>query len=187
MTDEISHALLVLDRFFRNLLGLDLSGSDLHAGHMVARVVIVFIISILFIRIGDKRFMGRNTALDVMLGFVYGSVMSRAITGNAPFVPTLCAGLALVVMHWLLSRLSFSFSRFGTVVKGRRRLLVENGEIQWSEMKKSHISRNDLEEAIRHAGMPPELGEVHQAYLERNGNISVIPARMVGKRSDDDE
>lgn len=172
---------------FRHLLGLDLDGSDLHAGHMVARVVIVFVLSILFIRIGNKRFMGRNTALDVMLGIVYGSVMSRAITGNAPFVPTVVAGMALVMMHWLLAWLAFSNDGIGAVIKGRSRMLVKKGEILWDEMKKSHISRRDLQEAIRHAGMPTNLDAVHEARLERDGKISVIPTRMVGKRTDDDD
>ncbi len=175
-----------MPEILRHFLGLDLPGSDLHAGHMVARVVIVFIISILFIRIGDKRFMGRNTALDVMLGFVYGSVMSRAITGNAPFVPTLAAGLALVLLHRLLSRIAFSCDGVGSIIKGRSRILVEGGEILWEEMAKSHISRKELEEAMRHAGLPADVERVHQAALERNGSISVIPAKVVGKRSDDE-
>lgn len=176
-----------LTSFPGELFGLHLEGSDLNAGHMVARVVIVFVLSILFIRIGNKRFMGRNTALDVMLGIVYGSVMSRAITGNSPFLPTIVAGMALVMMHWLLSWLAFSSDRVGAVVKGRSRTLVRKGEILWSEMKKSHISRRDLDEAIRHAGMPADMDAIHEARLERDGKISVIPTRTAGKRTDEDD
>lgn len=156
------------------ILGLGLEGDKLNAWHMTARGVVVFIAAIIMIRIGDKRFMGRNTALDVMLGFVFGSVISRAITGNAPFFPTLAASLVLVIMHWILSAIAFHSDWFGTFVKGDKRILVRGGEIQWDAMKKSHISRNDLEEAIRSSGNPPDITQIEKAYLERNGDISII-------------
>ncbi|MDF1751235.1 MAG: DUF421 domain-containing protein [Verrucomicrobiales bacterium] len=168
MIDSITSAITAL-------LGLDLKGEDLGVWHMTARGVVVFIVAITLIRIGDKRFMGRNTALDVMLGFVFGSVMSRAITGNSPFFPTLAAGTVLVVMHWLLSFIAFHSDRFGTMVKGDRRLLIDGGEINWKEMKHSHISRNDLDQAIRSSGHQPDIEKIESAILERNGDISVIP------------
>ena len=159
------------------ILGLELEGKDLDARHMVVRGVFVFIIAIVLIRLGDKRFMGRNTALDVMLGFVFGSVMSRAITGNSPFFPTLAAGTILVVLHWLLSYIAFFSDRFGTAVKGDRRLLVKDGEIQWKAMRKSHISQDDLEQAIRSSGESADVSGIATAYLERNGDISIVLSR----------
>ena len=155
------------------LLGLEIEGKELDIWRMMLRAVIVFIAAIIMIRIGHKRFMGRSTALDVMLGIVFGSVISRAITGNAPFFPTLAAGLVLVVMHWILSAIAFYSDGFGILVKGDRRLLVKNGEIQWDEMKKSHISEKDLEEAMRVNSRNPDIAEVEAAYLERNGDISI--------------
>jgi hypothetical protein len=38
---------------------------------------------------GKKRFMGEATAFDMMLGVMVGSIVSRAITGNAPLGPAL--------------------------------------------------------------------------------------------------
>lgn len=156
------------------ILGLELKGENLGVWHMTARGIVVFVVAIILIRIGDKRFMGRNTALDVMLGFVFGSVISRAITGNAPFFPTLAAGFVLVLMHWLLSFIAFYSDRFGTAVKGDRRLLVKDGEILWKEMNKSHISKNDLDQAIRSNGYEPDVSQIKTAYLERNGGFSII-------------
>jgi len=163
--------------YVNSALGLDLKGDDLGVRHMMLRSVVVFVVAIVMIRIGDKRFMGRNTALDVMLGFVFGSVISRAITGNSPFFPALAAGVVLVFMHWLLSFLAFYSDRFGTMVKGERRLLVEEGKVNNEEMKNAHISRNDLEQAIRLCGHKSDIGEIKTSYLERNGDISVIPRK----------
>ena len=141
---------------------------------MSLRAVVVFILSIAIIRLGHKRFMGKNTTLDVMLGIVFGSIVSRAITGNAPFFPTLAASLTLVLMHWVLSFAAFHSDWLGNAVKGKVSMLVKDGEIQWPQMKKSHITEDDLKEAMRSQGKEPDVGQVRAAYLERNGSISLM-------------
>ncbi len=167
MLDDISEIL-------NWLIGLNLDNKELSVMHMSVRAVIVFIAAIIMIRIGDKRFMGRNTALDVMLGIVFGSVVSRAITGNAPFFPTLAASLVLVLLHWFMSFIAFRWNGFGDLVKGNKRLLIRDGEIQWENMKKSHTTENDLQEALRTEGQQPDVSREKSAHLERNGDISII-------------
>jgi uncharacterized membrane protein YcaP (DUF421 family) len=156
------------------LIGLELENKDINALQMSLRAVIVFFIAIIMLRIGNKRFMGKNTALDVMLGIVFGSTVSRAITGNAPFFPTLAASLVLVLLHWTLAAIAFRSQGFSNAIKGRNRLLVRAGEIQWDEMRKGHIAEDDLKEAMRNQGKQPEIKEVRSAHLERNGDISII-------------
>jgi uncharacterized membrane protein YcaP (DUF421 family) len=155
-------------------LGLGLEGKYLTVTHMALRAVVVFVLSIAMLKVGDKRFMGKNTALDVFLGIVFGSTVSRAITGNAPFGPTLAAALVLVLLHWLFAAVAFRSQGFGRLVKGRNRLLVLGGEIQWNSMRKSHVTTHDLEEALRREGEEPDVSRVKEANLERNGDISLI-------------
>jgi uncharacterized membrane protein YcaP (DUF421 family) len=155
-------------------IGLELESKDINALQMSLRAVVVFIVSIVMMRIGNKRFMGKSTALDVMLGIVFGSMVSRAITGNAPFFPTLAAGLVLVLLHWILAAIAFRSHGFGTLIKGRDSLLVRDGEPQREEMRKSHVTEEDLKEALREKGKAPEIKEIKAAHLERNGDISII-------------
>jgi len=118
--------------------------------------------------------MGKSTALDVMLGIVFGSVVSRAITGNAPFLPALAGGFVLVLMHWLIAAIAFHSDAFGKLVKGEVRVLVRDGEIQWNEMKRSAITQRDIEEAMRNNGDEPDIKKIKAAHLERAGDISVL-------------
>ena len=155
-------------------LGLGLDNKAINVWQMSLRALVVFVAAIGMIRLGDKRFMGQNTALDVMLGIVFGSVVSRAITGNDPFIPTLAAALVLVLVHWLLAALAFRSHRFGTLVKGHDRALVRDGEILWDAMARTHISEHDLHEAMRNSGTSPDIRAVKAAHLERNGEISII-------------
>ncbi len=155
-------------------LGLGLEGKHLTVMQMVLRAVVVFILSIVMLKVADKRFMGKSTALDVFLGIVFGSTVSRAITGNAPFGPTLAASFALVLLHWLFAAVAFRSQGFGKLVKGDKRLLVLGGEVQWPAMRRAHVTTHDLEETLRREGEEPDISRVKEAHLERGGDISII-------------
>ncbi len=162
----------IIPTFADRLLGL---GSDsLSLWQMALRALVVYLVAIIMVRLGDKRFIGKSTALDVILGFMLGSILSRAITGSSPFFPTLGAAVVLVMMHWAFAVAAFRWSRFGTLVKGRKRQLVRDGHIEWGEMKAGQISHEDLLSALRAAGGGEDLDQVDAAYLERSGDISVI-------------
>ncbi|HEX7720092.1 MAG TPA: YetF domain-containing protein [Woeseiaceae bacterium] len=154
---------------------IGLGTEDLSAWEMSLRALIIYITAIVLVRVGQMRFMGQNTAFDMILGIILGSVLSRAITGNAPFLPTVTAAGFLVGFHWLFSVVSFHLDFFGKLIKGREKTLVRDGEIHWDNMRKSHISRRDLEMAIRNTGKITQPDDVALAHFERSGDISVIP------------
>lgn len=96
-------------------LGLD--AKTLRVVQMALRAVVVYVAALVMERVGEKRFLGKTTAFDVILGITLGSVGSRAIAGSSPFIPTLVAGFVLVGLNWLLSAMAFRWSSFGTLVK----------------------------------------------------------------------
>lgn len=155
------------------ILGLDVD--SLTIWQMSLRAIFVYIAGLAMIRVGEKRFIGKSSAFDVLLSIIVGSVLSRAINGSAAFFPTLGASILLVGMHWLFAAIAFRNEKFATLVKGTERLLIRDGEIQWSAMRKSHIGERDLLGALRSEAKLTDPSEVKEARLERNGEISVIP------------
>lgn len=155
------------------ILGLDLESHDLNALQMAMRALVVYVSTIVMVRVGKRRFLSRATAFDVVLGIVLGSVVSRGITGNAPLGPTLVAGASLIAMHWLFSALSARWRGFGMLVKGKPRLVIEKGEIRWDQLRAAHMSEHDLWEDLRRNGVA-RLDQVAEARLERSGELSVI-------------
>ncbi|WP_299825324.1 YetF domain-containing protein [uncultured Pontibacter sp.] len=142
---------------------------------MSLRAVGVFFAALAIMRIGSHRIFGKNTAFDIVLGIIYGSILSRAITGNAPFWPTLAAALTLVLLHKLLATVAFNTENgFGNIIKGKPQELVKDGEVRWEVMRSNSVTENDLLEAMRNSGHRPEISAIHKAYLERNGDISII-------------
>ncbi|MBE9129829.1 MULTISPECIES: DUF421 domain-containing protein [unclassified Coleofasciculus] len=156
------------------LLGLE--AQTLSFCQMGLRAALIYAAALVMVRVvGDRRFIGKYAAMDVLLGVILGSTLSRAINGGAPYFKTLGAALALVGMHWLFCAIAFYYERFDTWIKGNSRILIRDGQINKGMMKKSHISQSDLESSLRLNAKVTEPNQVEIARLESNGEISVMP------------
>lgn len=162
-----------MDYAIRDILGLPTDSFELIK--FAVRAVLVFGLALLFVRINGKRMFKKTSAFDFVVAIMLGSILSRAITGSSPFLPTLVAGSVLVLVHWLLSYFSYKHSHFGDVIKGTKTCLIKDGELQRDAMEKSKITKKDLETAARAQAKIKNLSQVKEAYLERNGEISIIP------------
>lgn len=149
-------------------------GNELDSAVGVVRSCLVYLASIALVRLGKKRFFAQATAFEVVLGVMLGSVMSRAINGGARLWPSLAAGAALVAIHWAFSIVAFRFPRFATLIKGHANVLVEDGQIDETMMARHHLTREDIESAMRRKGYLEEVTMLRKAVLEQNGEISVI-------------
>ena len=163
-----------LETFFDHLLGLDLDATELAFGQMAWRGFVVFSFAIVLVRMGARRLLAHAAGFDIMVAIVLGSVLSRAINGQAPFFPTLGVSVLLVALHHLLATLAFHSHWISERVKGRARILVRDGKINRDEMSHSKITMDDLDENLRLHGNVREISDVAEARLERNGAVSVV-------------
>lgn len=142
---------------------------------LIVRTILVYIIALLLIRVAKRRFMGGFTTFDILLGFIVGSVLSRTITGSIRFIDMIAVVSALIGVHWIIAAITFKYDKIGGVIKNSERELIKDGKIQEEAMQKSKIGENDLLEALRQKGKVEKPEDVKSAYLERDGNITVIP------------
>jgi uncharacterized membrane protein YcaP (DUF421 family) len=158
-------------------LGLSATrAEELAAWQVCLRAVAVFLILIVYVRFGKKRFLGEATAFDAILVIVVGSLASRAISGTAPFVASLAGTFVLVATHWVISYLVRDSKTLSYLIKGHDTVIVRDGRIDRKALKQSHMSADDLAEDLRSEGVE-KASEVKEARLERSGKLSVIKRR----------
>jgi uncharacterized membrane protein YcaP (DUF421 family) len=162
-----------LGSLLQQVFGGDYPVAPLALHQIAARAAIVYLAGLIIVRIGKSRLISRTTSLDVILGFILGSLLSRGITGHASICGTILASSVIVAVHWLLTAIACRSHWFGTLFKGNSELVVEDGRILRAPMRHSHISDHDLIEQLRLRGYD-DLGQVRAAYKERNGEISVL-------------
>ena len=143
---------------------------------MSIRGVLVFAVGILAVRLASSRAFGKWTPLDIIFAVIVGSNLGRAMTGSAAFLPTVIASLLLVGLHALLARASARWSWLSFLLKGGRIQLVRDGQIDEAAMRRAGLGQGDLDMALRAQGHS-DLSRVDCAYLERNGDMSVLARR----------
>ncbi|CAN5424256.1 hypothetical protein BH20ACI1_BH20ACI1_04920 [soil metagenome] len=159
---------------FRSGIGINEVEPVMSTWQMIPRTIVVYVVALLLIRIGKRRFLGGYTTFDILLGFVVGSVMSRAITGTITLVNMFFVVATLVGIHWIIAIVTYYFDT-NNVVKNSERQLIKDGEIDQDAMQESKLGENDLLQALREKANVESLDKVKSAYLERDGSITVIP------------
>jgi uncharacterized membrane protein YcaP (DUF421 family) len=155
------------------LLGLSSKPEGLSVAQVCVRAAIVYIILIVFVRFGKKRFLGEATAFDAILVIIIGSVASRAISGTAPFFSSLIAVAILIAIHWIISLISRDSPSFSSLINGNPTVLIKNGRVDRKALRDVHMSDEDLDEDLRREGVKGPA-KVAEARLERDGKLSVL-------------
>src|SRR3954464_7969673 len=156
------------------LLGLGVEPKDLTFFQISLRGVIVFIATLVMIRMGHKRSLARKTAFDAVLIVILASVLSRAINGSSAFFATIGGSVVIVLVHRLFAFIAYHSHTFGCLLKGRPEVIVENGNLVWRAMRRNHISEQDLEEDLPLDAEMEDPSKVKIARVERSGDISFI-------------
>jgi len=160
-------------------LGIGTEPKNLTFLQVSIRAVIVFIATLVMVRLGSKRSLAEKTAFDAVFIVIIGSMLARAINGSEAFFPTLGTGFVLVLLHRLFGFAAFYSHAFGILVKGKPLVLVQDGKLKWKNMLWEHISRHDLEEDMRLDAETEDLSKIQIARLERSGDISFVKTNDV--------
>ena len=153
------------------LIGPD--GQDPNILQMCLRAVIILVVGLAIVRIAGKRMFGEWGAIDIVIMILIGSNLSRALTGNSPFVPTIAATTLLVALHQLLTHAILLCPPLGPVLKGKPRRLMLGGRWDRKAVRRSGLGEHDLQEALRAQGLRSETN-ADEAWLERAGSIRII-------------
>lgn len=149
-------------------------GVDLNALQMTVRAITVFFFALILIRATGMRVFGIKSAFDTCIIITLGAVLSRAVVGASPFIPTLVASAALMVVHKVIATISVNNQTISHLVKGRPMSLYKDGILNEKNLKKSSLSYGDMMEEIRIIVNQNSLEDVQEVFMERTGKISVI-------------
>lgn len=149
-------------------------GKDLNSLQITSRAIIVYLIALLLIRIAGRRTFGKKTAFDNTITIMLGAILSRAVVGASPFLPTVIGSLVLVLIHRIFAWYSIYNPKFEQLVKGKPYLLYQRDTINQENMKRGLLSEDDLQSDIRIKAKASSMDNIEKIYMEASGEISVI-------------
>lgn len=162
--------------FLNELFG---HGSDLNSLQMSMRAIVIFFIALVLIRYTGMRVFGIKTAFDTCIIIMLGAVLARAVVGASPFIPTIVASTALVIVHKIIATISVNNQFISHLVKGKPLSLFKNGILNDKNLKKCSLSFGDVMEEVRLEMHQNGMDNIEEILMERTGKISVIEKEKV--------
>jgi uncharacterized membrane protein YcaP (DUF421 family) len=134
----------------------------------------VYLFIVIAIRIFGKKELAQLSVIDLVFILLISNAVQNAMVGpDASLLGGLVAASTLFLVNYGLKYLQYRFPQFGKIVQGDAIMLVYQGKILESHMKKAKISNDELMEAVREHGVK-SVKEVDLAIMEVDGSISVL-------------
>lgn len=141
---------------------------------MSLRAMVIFIITLILLRIAGRRSFGMKSPFDNIIVILLGAILSRAVVGASEFLPTIGAATVIAVLHRLGAWLGALNLRFGVLIKGQKIVLFKNGRLDSDNMRRALISESDLYASLRNNMNVESFDSIESAYMENNGQISFV-------------
>lgn len=143
----------------------------------VTRALLVYAGLLIAFRIAGKRTLGQITTFDFVLLLIIGEATQQALLGDDFSVTnSLLVILTLITAELVLSRFKQWSPRLDRVLESEPLVLVDHGRPLTHLMKKAQVAEDEILEAARKDRGLERLDQIKYAVLERNGEISIIPA-----------
>jgi uncharacterized membrane protein YcaP (DUF421 family) len=143
-------------------------------GEIALRTGVIYLVVLIGVRLSGKREVGQMTPFDLTLLLLISNSVQNAMTGpDTSLLGGVVAAATLLLVNYLVGELSGVNRRFRKLVEGQPSLLVHDGEVIDAHMAKEHVSRDDLERALREHGIA-NAKDAALAVLEVDGSISCL-------------
>jgi uncharacterized membrane protein YcaP (DUF421 family) len=142
---------------------------------LVLRATAIFFFIYLVTRVVGRRELSSLEPFDLILLIVIGDLVQQGVTQSdysvtgAMTVIATFAGLTVLVGF-----VNFKFRRLRLILDGEPIVLILDGEVIESNLRRERMSRDELEAAAR-VQQVESLSDVRLAVLETGGVLSVIP------------
>jgi len=141
---------------------------------VVLSTLAIYVFLIVMIRLVGRRMLAQLSALDFIVMILLGSAVETAMVGaSTSLAAGLVAASVLLVSNRLLTTVMLRSKRLRHLVVGGPVLLVHNGTLLRTRMRRLGFTEADVLEALRERGIH-DLTDVHSAVLEADGRINVV-------------
>jgi uncharacterized membrane protein YcaP (DUF421 family) len=144
----------------------------------ILRIIVIslcaYLVLIFLLSLSGKRALGQMNAFDFVVTVAIGSTLSSVIISKDV---TLAEGVTalgmLILLQYVLTRISLTFPAVEKLVKARPSPLVKQGEMLKDCMHKERVTQDEIYSALRQGHMD-NLEQVKSITLEANGQMTVV-------------
>ncbi len=141
----------------------------------ILRAIFFYLFLVFITRIVGRRPGKQLTPFEFVLVFFMGGLALTAMVGTeASFTSAIVQIITIAATHYAVAVLRSRSSHLARLFDDTSLVLLEQGEWRSRTLTRMGIQDTDVMASARAQGIAT-LEEIDQAFLERNGEISIIP------------
>ncbi len=141
---------------------------------IILKTFLAYIFLIVVIRLMGKREVGNLSIVDLAVYFTISDLVTMSIVDkrNELWLPVVSVTF-LALMQITLSKISLKNKKIRDFIDGKMSLIINDGNLDFNEMKKQRYTIDDLFSQLREKGYDSPI-DIRWAILETSGKLSVI-------------
>ena len=140
---------------------------------LVLRASLIYLALLVMMRLSGKRTVGQFTPFDLLVVMLLSEAVSNGLAPGEDSVPgALISGGTLMALNVLIAMATSRSEKVARLVDGEPVLLGRDGDVFRDAMRREHVARGDVDQALREANCP--LAKMKCIFLEANGQITVL-------------
>lgn len=140
--------------------------------HFLWKAVIIVLGGTILLRIAGRKSISQMTLAQVVIMVGIGSLLVQPLVGKDIW-NTLFVGLILVLTLVLVEIGQLKSDKIETFITGKSKIVIKDGEIQESQLKKLRLTVDQLEMKLRQLSIM-SIDDVMFATLEPNGQLGAL-------------
>lgn len=141
---------------------------------VICRSTIIYLVLLAGIRLLGKRQMGELELNELVIAMLVSDFASTPLQDlSMPLHYGIASALTLLALSLLFSFLCLKSLRFRMIFYGNPTVIINNGKLVQSAMRRNRFTVDELMEELRLQGIV-DLSTIKYAILETNGHLSVL-------------
>ena len=141
---------------------------------VLIRSIIMFLIALTALRILGKRGVRQLSVFELVVIITLGSAAGDPMFyKDVGILPALGVFVVIVSLYYFVTYLVGKSKRFEQLIEGKPVCLVDNGMFAIENFKKESLAQDEFFAELRVRGVS-QLGQIEQALIETNGDISIF-------------
>jgi uncharacterized membrane protein YcaP (DUF421 family) len=142
------------------------------------RVAVMYLFLMLVFRISGKRTLAEITPFDMLMMLIISETTQQAMVGDDhSMTHAFLLIISFVSIDIGLSLIKQRSKSIARLLEDVPLVIVEHGRLLKELMNRSRVDEEDVLEAARELCGLERVEQIKYAVLERNGTITIIPAR----------
>lgn len=139
------------------------------------RTIILYLLISVALRAMGKRQVGELSSAELVITLLFSELAAIPMeSSDTPLIYGIVPILTLLSLEILISALFLKNRWVRKIAVGKTSVLIENGKINQSEMKRLRLTLDELLEELRLKSFI-DISKIKYAILESNGELSVFP------------